>query len=95
VNRMPPSNCTEYKLCSRLEEVGFAGRRALLERAAHGKLAVIWTPEYMKVFLTHLEDLGVFVQNEAVRRQRFQHRGFVLDSIRIYLWQRCNQQINT
>jgi len=82
---MSPSNCTEYKLCSLLEEVGFAGRRALLERAAHGKLGVIWMLEYMMVFLTRLEDLEVFVQNEEVRMQMSQHRGSVLDSVSTYL----------
>jgi hypothetical protein len=33
----------------------------------------------MKVSLTHLEDLEVFGRNGVVRRQMFQHKGFVLE----------------
>lgn len=37
----------------------------------------------MKAFLTRLEDLEVFGRNEAIRKQMFQRRGFVLQIISI------------
>lgn len=92
---MSPSNCIGYKLYSRLEEVEFAGPRAVLGTVVHGKPAAAWTQEYRKAFRMHLEDLEVFVRNEGVRRQMFQHRGSALSGVSTCLWQHCNKKINT